>query len=200
LQPEVIQDETHASKKDEVHDRPLVTKSPVKKRKVSVEKTKDPTKKTLVPPEPVDPLPEKSADAIHRTAVEEEPKGRDGGAETPSPFETASLQKEESHDRLQEEEGAPGGGWAEGIMGKAIPIYQEKPHYPSVARRRGYEGKVVLEVEVLGTGKVGQIKIVKSSGFKVLDRAAIKSVKNWMFPPGRKKLVIQPITFDLKDT
>ena len=69
-----------------------------------------------------------------------------------------------------------------------------------MARRRGYEGKVVLKVEVLATGKVGQIKIAESSGFEVLDRAALKGVKIWMFRPGAKQWGTLSITFDLKDT
>ena len=100
---------------------------------------------------------------------------------------------------------APGRGSPEGIITKAMPQYNPPPIYPKVAIRRGYEGKVVLKLEVLETGKIGQIKIAKSSGFDVLDRAALKSVKTWTFTPGTvagvntKQWITQPITFDHKD-
>ena len=89
----------------------------------------------------------------------------------------------------------------------AVP-HQEgnpKPPYPALARRRGYEGTVRLEVEVLASGKVGKIWIKKSSGYEILDRSALKTVKDWRFIPARfgnipvKSTVIVPVTFQLKD-
>jgi protein TonB len=89
----------------------------------------------------------------------------------------------------------------------AIP-HQEgnpKPPYPEVARRRGYEGTVRLKVEVLTSGKVGKIWVKKSSGYEILDRSALKTVKDWRFIPARfggipvKSTVIVPITFTLKE-
>lgn len=89
----------------------------------------------------------------------------------------------------------------------AIPQYQvnPKPSYPEVARRRGYQGKVRLEVEVLASGRVGNIRIKKSSGYEVLDRCALKTVQGWRFIPAKlsgvpvKSSVVIPITFHLKD-
>jgi protein TonB len=89
----------------------------------------------------------------------------------------------------------------------AIP-HQEgnpKPPYPPLARRRGYEGTVRLKVEVLASGKVGRIWVKNSSGYAILDRSALKTVKDWSFIPARfgnipvKSTVIVPVTFKLKD-
>ena len=55
-----------------------------------------------------------------------------------------------------------------------------------MAKRRRYEGTVRLELEVLETGDVGEIKILDSSGHAVLDRSAVKTVKKWTFFPGTK--------------
>ena len=60
------------------------------------------------------------------------------------------------------------------------------PPYPVLARRRGYEGLVLLEVLVTREGRVAELRVKKSSGYKVLDRAAVKAVKNWLFEPGVK--------------
>ncbi|HXH71675.1 MAG TPA: energy transducer TonB [Mariprofundaceae bacterium] len=57
------------------------------------------------------------------------------------------------------------------------------PHYPNAARRRGLEGQVVLNVEVLATGRCGRIDILQSSGHTILDEAAIEAVKRWHFIP-----------------
>jgi len=89
---------------------------------------------------------------------------------------------------------------------EAIPAYLRNPPppYPSIARRRGYEGTVVLQVFVTKNGRVGKLKIFRSSGHKALDEAAIKTVGKWIFEPGRRGLtpidmwVKVPIKFVLR--
>ncbi len=70
----------------------------------------------------------------------------------------------------------------------AQPKYAEnpKPLYPQEARRKGYEGEVLLRVEVLSNGRVGQIEVRSSSGYETLDRSAINAVKQWKFIPAKK--------------
>lgn len=67
----------------------------------------------------------------------------------------------------------------------ARPKYAEnpKPFYPSDAKKKGYQGEVVLKVEVLSNGGVGQIEVKKSSGFEMLDRSALGTVRQWRFIP-----------------
>ncbi len=79
-----------------------------------------------------------------------------------------------------------------------------QPKYPMIARRKGWQGKVVLEVEVLADGSPGEIDVEQSSGRKVLDNAAMGAVQNWQFisasraglPITQRFLV--PIVFNLK--
>jgi TonB family protein len=68
------------------------------------------------------------------------------------------------------------------------PKYVEnpKPIYPQEARKKGYEGEVILRVEVLQNGRVGQIDVKKSSGYELLDRSALATVKKWRFVPAQK--------------
>ena len=61
-----------------------------------------------------------------------------------------------------------------------------KPVYPSSARRRGMQGVVLLQVSVSDKGHVTGIHIIRSSGFRVLDIAALNSVKRWRFMPARQ--------------
>ncbi len=69
---------------------------------------------------------------------------------------------------------------------EARPAYKDnpRPQYPKRARRRGYEGTVVLEVLVDGNGRVKELRIITSSGHAALDKAALKSVNGWLFEPG----------------
>jgi TonB family protein len=84
---------------------------------------------------------------------------------------------------------------AKEVTGGPLPRYAKnpKPLYPQVARERGYEGEVLLRVEVLSDGGVGQIEIRKSSGYDVLDQSALTTVKQWKFIPARNGDV--PVAF-----
>jgi protein TonB len=77
---------------------------------------------------------------------------------------------------------------SEGEIIFAQPRYGEnpKPLYPHEAKKKGYEGEVLLRVEVLSNGRVGEIQVRRSSGYDVLDRSAIKTVKQWKFIPAQK--------------
>jgi protein TonB len=82
--------------------------------------------------------------------------------------------------------------------------YRREPRYPHVAVRRGYEGTVLLKVRVLDSGRVDRVEIEESSGYRILDKAALEAVKTWRFTPARRggtKVVswaLVPITFKLK--
>jgi len=65
------------------------------------------------------------------------------------------------------------------------------PEYPSLAQRRGWEGTVLLRVQVLPSGKPGEIQIQKSSGRQQLDDAALNAVKRWSFVPAKQGDVAQ---------
>jgi TonB family protein len=70
----------------------------------------------------------------------------------------------------------------------AHPLYRENapPAYPEIARVRGYEGIVLVSAEILPDGRVGNMKIRKSSGYAILDQSAIEAVKPWKFEPAKK--------------
>ena len=70
----------------------------------------------------------------------------------------------------------------------AVPRYgvNAPPIYPAIARRRGYEGIVMLSAEILIDGMVGKLRIKKSSGYHILDVSALKAVKKWKFEPAKK--------------
>jgi protein TonB len=87
-----------------------------------------------------------------------------------------------------------------------LPKYAEnpKPLYPQEAREKGYQGEVMLKVEVLANGRVGRVEVKKSSGCELLDRSASTAIKQWKFIPAKKGKeeisfwVNIPIKFQLK--
>ncbi|WP_318485568.1 energy transducer TonB [Photobacterium leiognathi] len=66
------------------------------------------------------------------------------------------------------------------------PTFATKPSpvsYPRLAKRRGIEGTVLVEVLIGKDGKQLKQKLAKSSGASVLDKAALKAIKLWRFSP-----------------
>jgi protein TonB len=78
------------------------------------------------------------------------------------------------------------------------------PDYPLEARRAGWEGRVMLLVSVNVSGLVEDAKIHESSGYAVLDDAALSAVRRWRFAAARKGVravasdVLVPIRFSLR--
>jgi protein TonB len=71
---------------------------------------------------------------------------------------------------------------------EAKPLYRTNPapEYPHIARLRGYQGHVVLKVLVDREGNVSDLEVSRSSGYPVLDQAAVNSVKKWIFVPAMR--------------
>jgi protein TonB len=69
----------------------------------------------------------------------------------------------------------------------ARPRYRSnpKPDYPLEARRAGQEGVVILTVQVTARGRVANVQVSRSSGFPLLDTAALQAVRRWTFEPAR---------------
>jgi periplasmic protein TonB len=64
-------------------------------------------------------------------------------------------------------------------------IYQPEPEYSEEARKAKYQGTVVLSIVVGADGVPRDIKVARSLGLG-LDEKAIETVKTWKFEPGTK--------------
>ncbi|HSU90372.1 MAG TPA: energy transducer TonB [Sporolactobacillaceae bacterium] len=80
------------------------------------------------------------------------------------------------------------------------------PTYPAIARRRAQQGTVTIRVLVGIDGIVQRAEIAESSGFDVLDDAAIETVRRrWRFVPAHsagnaiESWVLVPIRFALTE-
>lgn len=87
----------------------------------------------------------------------------------------------------------------------AAPDYalNPPPAYPDVARRNGWSGEVLVRVAVAADGMVTSTGVETTSGFPVLDKAALRAVRRWHFLPahrGAQNLpgeVLVPVRFRL---
>lgn len=90
------------------------------------------------------------------------------------------------------------------MRSKVRPGNNPRPEYPRTAREAGWEGTVVLQVMVLPDGTAGNVTLHKTSGYSILDEAALAAVKGWQFVPAMdgnfpvQSMVRMPVRFDLR--
>jgi len=88
----------------------------------------------------------------------------------------------------------------------AVPRYRKNPppDYPIPSRRRGEEGTTLIDVVVNVDGLPGAVSVQRSSGYPLLDRAALAAVRQWTFEPARvggvpiSSRVVVPVRFSLE--
>lgn len=84
-----------------------------------------------------------------------------------------------------------GGGFGGGVFrvggGVTAPtlLYKVEPEYSEEARKAKYQGTVVLYVEVDTGGRARNLRVVRSLGLG-LDEKAVEAVQKWRFRPGQK--------------
>ncbi|HZX33626.1 MAG TPA: energy transducer TonB [Rhodocyclaceae bacterium] len=84
-------------------------------------------------------------------------------------------------------------------------LHNPKPVYPTLSRRNGEEGKVLLRVKVGPEGTALELEIKQSSNYPRLDNAAREAVAKWRFIPAKRgddafeSWVTVPIAFALTE-
>lgn len=192
---------------------PRKTERKPPRKPTPVLKTKPPRRVSLRPkpkeePTPV-PAPRKPEILSHRTvpvpnAISEEKRSsrsvkEEKAAHSEQAQESRPVSEEIVRDALTEypgqgpgipEQGPSAAGTELGPSGPAaqvaIPLYLEnpRPKYPELARRRRFQGTVIVEVLVKKDGRAGDVRVSRSSGHPSLDRAALAAVRKWLFKPG----------------
>lgn len=158
-------------------------------------------------------VPEKKNIVVKRSATIKNPTPKRAPQVVPvspdPPFAAApkSAQAAKSVDSATQQQPAkPSSGEGTEVVVKAVPVYADnpKPPYPNLARKRGWQGTVVLAVLVSAGGDVAQAAIQNSSGYELLDKIALKTVRRWRFLPGtmggvvREMEVLVPVHFRLQ--
>ncbi|THB62643.1 MAG: energy transducer TonB [Spirochaetaceae bacterium] len=67
-----------------------------------------------------------------------------------------------------------------------VPDYSrnKRPVYPVAAIRMGQQGSVGLILHLDHAGNVADVVVDASSGYELLDRAAVQAAGEWLFPDG----------------
>ncbi len=104
---------------------------------------------------------------------------------------------------------APGGSvGAPPEYGAYLRRFRQRVHetliYPLAARRQGLGGRVELDVWLEATGRVRDVRVVRSSSHRLLDEAAVETIRGLgpiPFPdslPRRSLLIRIPLVFELR--
>lgn len=87
---------------------------------------------------------------------------------------------------------------------QASALNNPKPSYPPAALRQGIEGRVLVRVLVDANGQPAAVELAESSGSRLLDDAALETLRRWRFQPARRNGVAVaqevrvPINFKLQ--
>jgi len=127
-----------------------------------------PLEKVIEPPKEVVPVTDSPAPALQETV--QPPKA---AAPPVQPTEAAPSPKVEQPVQ-QKSNGDAEGLFAQDVRSKI----ERKKVYPDTARDLGMTGEVEVLYELDRSGNLIRAEIVTSSGFKLLDQAALKAVKS----------------------
>ncbi|PTQ90455.1 energy transducer TonB [Agitococcus lubricus] len=169
---------------------------PIKPHTTSPAKAKSDVVKTINTSSPT--THQASIEAILNTAAE---ASHELSTDTTKAIDTATLEQAKQ-DITKTDYPSTTEDIAEPIFDAAY-LKNPKPSYPSFARRLQQQGIVKLRVKVSEQGLAEAIELAESSGFKLLDESAQKTVKLWRFVPAKRGTeaisawVIVPIHFQL---
>lgn len=76
-------------------------------------------------------------------------------------------------------------------------LYTPSPQYPTIARKRKWQGEIKIKIDTDHNGHVIRTVVDKSTGFHILDKTAINTVKTWRVTPNLKDEVV-PIVFRIR--
>jgi periplasmic protein TonB len=154
----------------------LVEEAPPPEPEAPVEPPPEPSPPEPPPPEPAPPPPDEMTEPSP-TPVEQRP---------PAPVPHAVKPERPAH--TAPKVGAPhapaaGPNAAPSVTARAQYRSNPKPEYPEEAKRLRQEGLVMLSVGVNAEGRVTDVSVGHSSGFPLLDQAAVQAVRRWTFDP-----------------
>lgn len=84
-------------------------------------------------------------------------------------------------------------------------LHNPPPAYPSLSKRMGEQGKVIVRVLIGPDGNAQEATVAESSGFDRLDKAAVATVLKWRYVPGKRNGVPEamwyrvPVKFELQE-
>ena len=148
--------------------------------------------KTVKPKEPVKPKAVSKLKALSKASATATAKATPSTARisvTPSSTPSADPSSVPLGNPKMANSGvSSGAGTADYVGPSASADYLKNPHpkYPKISLRRKEAGTVLLALTVMAEGRAKDVRVLKTSGYPRLDKAALDAVKDWRFIPAKR--------------
>jgi protein TonB len=92
------------------------------------------------------------------------------------------------------------------LRASVLELVSKQLKYPAIARRKGWQGIVQLELHIEPDGRISRLRIDKTSGYPVLDNAAAQTLRLASLPHARQWLngqavdLVVPVEYRLLDS
>jgi protein TonB len=92
------------------------------------------------------------------------------------------------------------------LRSSVLELVTQRLSYPAIARRKGWQGVVILTLHIESDGLISDLHVNETSGYAALDQAAIKSLQLASIPGARRWLhghsidMLIPIEYRLLDS
>lgn len=166
-------------------ERPLSKSAPAEEfiAQIEIEKPSSP-KATPMPepePEPVslepEPIVQETEPVVQEPVLRQVPENVLISPDTVFKPKQEPLPQQFARANPFEEEAARYKRAREGFLQLVRSKIEGAKYYPRWAREKGYEGIVKVELTIMYEGKVAEVKMVDSSGYEILDKAALATIK-----------------------
>ena len=118
---------------------------------------------------------------VHKAAATRpEPARKKGDA--PDPEQAASADRGTARQ-------SPG----EQLRKTLMHVIYSRFKYPVLARRKGWQGIVKLEVRIESDGRISRLRVEQTSGYPVLDRAALQALRLASVPDAEQSMKGQAV-------
>jgi protein TonB len=177
----------------------------------SIEKTQKPIKKQVKTPisKPVVPAIKQASlpitPPVEQTAMPATPTSSPAAEPEAKPTNNKPVLSRSATLTTDVAEGAADTQAYQSPSFNAAYLNNPAPNYPSISRRLGEQGLVLLRVQVTADGTVGSVELQTGSGSSRLDQAALEAVKKWQFVPAKRgeqsvsASVIVPVRFSIEE-
>ena len=158
----------------------------------------------ILPPTPADPAPVAAATPVKPQGLERPAARQQIDPPVPSsapaqvPDNRAGTAQAASSSTSREEH-------EQHLRACVMELITRQLSYPAIARRKGWQGVVRLELHIEPDGQISDLQIDQTSGYAVLDKAALQSLQLARIPEAAQWLdgetvdIIVPVEYRLID-
>ena len=87
-----------------------------------------------------------------------------------------------------------------------MELITRKLTYPAIARRKGWQGTVKMQLHIEADGAITRLQVDETSGYRILDRAAMECLQLASLPGAARWLhgqaidIVVPVEYRLVDS